>query len=1065
MKKIYIILIFIVAATVLKAQSLADTTDPLFGHHSIGSSSEIFLQYTPKNSNLNRVIYDFENNQIVEKSRDLSYPNGGGNWRAMDVVTGDFTGDYVDDVVSAWQSAGSWSTYPLTLSIPQIDSASLLWLSQTDTIIAPTCDGQVRLISGNFDYDDPKEFIVAFDDFSDTYIVQFILYELDSTYRLHELDRIAIDNSNVWDICADDFDGDGLDEFLFLSPNKINFYSNDSCVVTSKVVWYDYNPESGFELKSTNTIQTNNRAVLDLFINESHVPATFSNGSTFINCVGIASGNFDDDIGKEIAFGYEISIPAFFGTAAIKNYRVSYFDVPDNSLSAPIQTPVALWISENSISKSVYGEDNGMYGYNMDVKAIDLDQDSKDEVITFCNGQVYGLKLDIREWFFYEQAISKYNYCFSHNLLCVGDLDANPTDMSSLTPEIAIFSIHEGEGALTVYRLRVDTITHKIYEVPDATKRIMTGLKAENLYNAALALGDFNRDGIYLGKPKLLVKKSVLIPTLIINAPPSHFDIRGGTKFDVNFFYSPWSPSSPKPNTSTIYEETTKHSVTCTSELIRDWKVSSEFKTGFKFIGVKYAAELNASYGKKLSMKKTTTKTISISRTAVADRDDFIFGMKVDYHLFEYPIMHKGKSYGNILFSTPVLKKEIGDFSKNLGYETYSLKHEVNNLLSYPFCNQINDNTDALVGASNGMIFSEDYGLSDVLNPNRWKLNVSTLKSSDVTETNEFNLGMKVSASNWGCSIGLEGKYGNEGITSHETSLENEFSMTAIFDRIDKGLGEVEYSLQPYVYWSENGAMVIDYNVNLTGNFWNTYYGKKPDLAFIMPYRYSPEKNQTLQHDSKRILTSDIKYFPYDAKPGDSITIMATVRNFSLNQPVDSASLKFYLGDPDDNGELIKSTTVKNIVSRGSSIVKFNWKTPGEIPDKPWIFAVIDGDSLIKEIHKNNNKGFTFLFVNNKFPKSTVQVGTEDLKDDIDIMVVPNPARDYLILSFYNTNNIPVDLIIYNLLGQKIEHKRFQYKSSDRQSEMINLTSFKPGMYLYEITSGKSRTTGKLLVE
>ena len=110
--------------------------------------------------------------------------------------------------------------------------------------------------------------------------------------------------------------------------------------------------------------------------------------------------------------------------------------------------------------------------------------------------------------------------------------------------------------------------------------------------------------------------------------------------------------------------------------------------------------------------------------------------------------------------------------------------------------------------------------------------------------------------------------------------------MTSNFDKIDKNIGEVEYTLQPYVYWSKNGALVIDYNVDLTGQWWEENYGQKPDPAFIMPFRYGPEKGNTYEYESKRILTSDIRYFPFDPLPGDTITILTAVRNFSLKDMV-----------------------------------------------------------------------------------------------------------------------------------------------------------------------------------
>ncbi|MFU8859719.1 MAG: hypothetical protein ACNA8K_04785 [Cyclonatronaceae bacterium] len=66
---------------------------------------------------------------------------------------------------------------------------------------------------------------------------------------------------------------------------------------------------------------------------------------------------------------------------------------------------------------------------------------------------------------------------------------------------------------------------------------------------------------------------------------------------------------------------------------------------------------------------------------------------------------------------------------------------------------------------------------------------------------------------------------------------------------IDRSFGENRYSVTPYIYWATNGAIVLDYAVRpeIAGpgginTWWDDRYAQLPDHAFILPWRYDPEK-------------------------------------------------------------------------------------------------------------------------------------------------------------------------------------------------------------------------------
>ena len=128
------------------------------------------------------------------------------------------------------------------------------------------------------------------------------------------------------------------------------------------------------------------------------------------------------------------------------------------------------------------------------------------------------------------------------------------------------------------------------------------------------------------------------------------------------------------------------------------------------------------------------------------------------------------------------------------------------------------------------------------------------------------------------------------------------------------GLGETRYEVTPYAYWASNGALVVDYAADpeLSGpggvdTWWDSHYGYLPDPAFILPWRYDPEKGHAVS-DIKRYQTKDLYFIPEDPLAGDTITIYAKVHNFSLLPTPGPVGVRFYTADPENGGELIVST-------------------------------------------------------------------------------------------------------------------------------------------------------------
>ena len=79
-------------------------------------------------------------------------------------------------------------------------------------------------------------------------------------------------------------------------------------------------------------------------------------------------------------------------------------------------------------------------------------------------------------------------------------------------------------------------------------------------------------------------------------------------------------------------------------------------------------------------------------------------------------------------------------------------------------------------------------------------------------------------------------------------------------------------------------------------------------------------------------------------------------------------SVKFYLEDPDSGGTAVIGVNGTNTVTtngivpvQGKTDVNFKWVYPYGLPAYPRIYAVLDQENAITEIHENNNKGYNIL--------------------------------------------------------------------------------------------------------
>jgi len=320
-------------------------------------------------------------------------------------------------------------------------------------------------------------------------------------------------------------------------------------------------------------------------------------------------------------------------------------------------------------------------------------------------------------------------------------------------------------------------------------------------------------------------------------------------------------------------------------------------------------------------------------------------------------------------------------------------------------------------------------------------------------------------------------KGGREELISHTISITELIDLKVHLGSLALGIGSTEYKVTPYAYWSKNGRLVVDYAVELglappgfPDTWWQQMYGNNSDPAFILPWRLDPEKGFPLTEPAKRFLTKDIVFSPINPNSGDTLTITVQVRNFSITPIPTIVTVKFYVGDPDLGGTPIigvngtnTTSTVESIPDLGRSNVEFKWVIPEGLPSFPRIYAVLDQENLISEIHENNNKGFNVL------GKSSVPT---DLFAEIDIIPdefvlyqsYPNPFNPSSNIRYSIPQSEVVRIKVYDMLGREVAILTNEYKTAGTYEINFDGSRFASGVYFYSIQAGSFIETKKMML-
>ena len=612
----------------------------------------------------------------------------------------------------------------------------------------------------------------------------------------------------------------------------------------------------------------------------------------------------------------------------------------------------------------------------------------------------------------------------------------------------------------------------------------------------SVIMADVDGGSVRLGNPRRTEVSEVLNPSIVLNAPPTHFDVLGSNVYDVSNLYATGEPAPP-PSVNHFfanYEQINNQALSFSTQFTADWAVSAEVKAGLDLSGFSLGARMSQTYGERFSKLQESTSEQTIVQSRSALNDDELLAYLVDYTVFEYPVFRQGESeeFSHVVVVLPSDIKETFIGARN-PIHNYRPSHQHGNLFSYPSdaseldvfpqANQIY--TDALKSQS----LNKTSGFNTRFSITQLEASTQSLETEITTQT---MVGVNAGGAfkGVGLSVDVEGNYATSNLQNSTLSYREQVTLACYLGQGEQQSipGDYPYTITPLVYWDAGGALVLDYLVDIDKfEFWQDNYDSY-DPAFLLLNPHKIEKGiespQTYNR-SDRYRTRDI-YFDQRPKPGENVEIFARIFNYGFEAiPADTLDVAFYYLDPlaGDSLVLIASERVffgfeGRDNGLGKNTVSTTWAVPGSVSTETKVVAIIDPeDKLTEEIHDyplgngiSNNVGWTCAFVANcqapsspevLFPAGAATSVTEKVSSKVN--VYPNPFSDQVTLDFELSQGSSVQLRVLTLQGQVL-HEESKPLSAGVHSLEVQSSDWPAGIYLYQLISEEAQATGKILL-
>jgi hypothetical protein len=1012
--------------------------DPVTGGYPIFANSVEIVSVTDSVRGLSdqvpsQRIFDLTpDGQIAESS---PYVTGSGSYGFnndlwSDCISGDFDGDGIDEILTGWVSPDGYLHLDMSGATRLKPTYNWQWNQRLLWNESYPCTGPIRLLAVNLDSTFRKEIVVCTPTGTLLRVVPY--YMDDQGQNLIQGTAALISSGSPYDIAAGDFNGDGRDELV-----QVYHKTSGADPPYMTIARYNYDPsERQFRHYSS----------------ESR-PTTNGQWDSWKR-LKVTTGNFRN-------LGHDEAVVSFTLTSGNTGRQVfNYVTVVGGHLRSAATFP--------GMSPAGWTWGNG---WESDAVAADLNpkKNDGDELVVAGPGEVAVLKFDASLIPYYlaggsaklpflnPGAVENYE---RRRFLAVEDMDSD----TSGAPWIQEIIVAEHlQDSTTVIRVLSPNI--------NASDDI-TGLSQKSVYASTLksrrseiAVGDFDGDAIRLGPPTLITKQSVYQPIVELNVPPTHFDYLNDQVYDICKVHGT-TPSEFK----VTYTETQSETSYFSSELKQGWGVSSELSGGVSLFGVTVKAYVKTSYDRGYYGSHSQNTTVTASQVTSSTGDNWILATVTDYDFWEYPLYAMGDRFGNVLVQVPHHRGTEWFPSRNVKARDWMANHEVGNLFSY----LRKDDVAGWTGTKLLTSFTGKY--ISIASSGSWTLDLATQTIDENKLTSNIGTEVGSSVSGWGIEAKVSARYSREEITTHTSTATKDVLIEVEVSDTDKTFGDTDYLVTPYIYWGENGAMVVDYAVDpsTTGNpdlgtFWDKNYLLYSDPGFILPWRLDSLKGIGGTGDLK-LYCKSLHVSPIVPAAGDTAHITANVHNFSLKNTAGPVTVRFYLGNPANGGTpiegiggLIDLSTGGLIPAQNRATVKMDWVVPSGLSNEAKVYAVIDPDDAIAEIHEDNNIGFVPLRV-----QDATGIEEESMRLLPDRYVLqqnyPNPFNPSTTITYQLPTRGHVTLKVFDVLGREVGTLVNDVQEPGFKSLRFNATGLASGVYFYQLQAGSFSATKKFLL-
>ncbi len=1064
------ITVFFSAISLLAGISFAQSgTDPIHWTAPIKVKSDnIFLLRSQENQYFSAAISHQKVFRFIQQSTNLpasqrlsatvdhvdSTTNVSGG-QQMDVAAGYLTTSPYENAVAAWEGPNQ----TIQLMIPHFDSTANAWSSSSEMTVPGPATGRIYVRTGDFLGNGLDQVVLAYEGLDSSIHLQ--VYSVDDSLDPHLIASIndvkwtGFYPINQFSVTTGDLNGNGKDEII-LSYRDVSDAGRGA--IYAKV----------YEVRSNSILPEASQEI----IQESNVYPNLQNPE-----FGITAGHFEGDSLDQVALVWAAN-----QSDGNNAYVLTYFLQGSSNLSSITFDP-------SKVDSMYIGTGGNLTDFS--IASGDLDNGGRDELVYDLDDEVYVDSTDnslsiARVTNFGALSGGPDDDQLSYDFLAVGELDQNgPAD---IVVEKDIYGNAVNQYVdLEAYELTQDLTKDSViaYEYTDTTDNGGAGS-----YHSAIALGTFDGSEFTIEAPTFYQVNNVVQPIVVLNTPPVHFDILNGTTYDLsnNFSGAPntsfFSSYQQQTSTSTTLVLQTQNDVSDAAGVDLSGSVSVGSQDGVNLgaeatvsvsVAANFELKVEGTWGHSFSSNSSSTHTKTLSLTYSAMGDDQIYATTTSYNLWVYPVYdgNDPKPVDYINFASPIETHGTWYPSKTYVTNNYIPNHELGNVLSYLPSDSAMNNPNI---ESSLVSVSQSYGLG-ISGEGTSSWNLSQTNYSQSTFDSTWSSGWDVNI-NVGLTFSSTGDNVNE--TTNTTSMLSGWDLSAHFGTIVDSLGNAaSYTVTPYAYRSKQGAIVLSYAVDpdvaspgQPSTWWQQEYGHYSDPTFILPWFYSRQEGSPAD-TVKKDETTDIYFSNNSPQPGDTITITARVRNFSLVPTPIPVTVKFYVGDPDSGGTVITGVngvdsvvTASTIASRYWSDVSMRWVFPSGLPQYPRIYAVIDPSNQIKEVHENNNMGWAVLGQqSNNTVSGIVQSKPVAIPTTAKLyQSYPNPFNPTAQIEYSIPRQGLVTITIYNILGERVETLFSGMQSAGMHEVTFNGERFASGVYFYHLQAGAYSLTKKMML-